>query len=106
MPRFRRLSVVLCASLAFLGATAQNLSFKVIAFYTAKNDAAHISYVHEANRWFAEMAKLHHFSYDSTNDWSRMTETPASVAVRCSCPVRAAPTPASRSAGTTYSASR
>jgi len=75
MPRFRRLSVVLCASLAFLGATAQNPSFKVIAFYTAKNDAAHISYVHEANRWFAEMAKLHHFSYDSTNDWSRMTET-------------------------------
>ena len=28
-------------------------AFKVIAFYTAKNDQAHISFVHEANRWFA-----------------------------------------------------
>ncbi len=28
--------------------------FKVIAFYTAKNDKAHISFVHEANRWFAK----------------------------------------------------
>ena len=32
---------------------AQNNSsrFKVIAFYTAKNDQAHISFVHEANKW-------------------------------------------------------
>ena len=25
--------------------------FKVVAFYTGLNDAAHVSYVHEANRW-------------------------------------------------------
>ena len=30
--------------------------FSVIAFYTAQNDAAHISFVHEANRWFPRMA--------------------------------------------------
>jgi hypothetical protein len=47
--------------------------FRVIAFYTAKNDAAHISFVHEANRWFPEMAKKYDFEYDSTNDWSKMT---------------------------------
>jgi hypothetical protein len=47
--------------------------FRVIAFYTAKNDAAHISFVHEANRWFPVMAKKYHFEYDSTNDWSKMT---------------------------------
>ena len=31
--------------------------FKVIAFYTAKNDRAHISFVHEANRWFPKVAR-------------------------------------------------
>ncbi len=46
--------------------------FKVIAFYTAKNDQAHISYVHEANRWFAKAASQHNFTYDSTSDWARL----------------------------------
>ncbi len=54
--------------------TAQNghPKFKVIAFYTAKNDAAHISFVHEANQFFPKMAKKYHFSYDSTNNWQNM----------------------------------
>lgn len=46
--------------------------FKVIAFYTAKNDAAHISFVHEANAWFPKMAAKYHFSYDSTNNWQNL----------------------------------
>ncbi len=46
--------------------------FKVIAFYTAKNDPAHISFVHEANRWFPLMAKKYNFIYDSTNDWNNL----------------------------------
>lgn len=46
--------------------------FHVIAFYTAKNDAAHISFVHEANSWFARTAAEHHFRYDSTNDWKNL----------------------------------
>lgn len=46
--------------------------FNVIAFYTAKSDDAHISYVHEANRWFPEMAKKYHFAYDSTSNWSNL----------------------------------
>jgi hypothetical protein len=46
--------------------------FKVIAFFTGKSDLAHISYVHEANQWFAQMAKENQFTYDSTNDWSNM----------------------------------
>ncbi len=49
-----------------------NPKFKVIAFYTAKNDQAHISFVHEANKWFPKMAEKYHFQYDSTNDWSNM----------------------------------
>jgi uncharacterized protein len=47
--------------------------FHVIAFYTAKNDPAHISFVHEANRWFSKMSVAHHFSYDSTNNWDNLT---------------------------------
>lgn len=46
--------------------------FKVIAFYTAKSDQAHISFVNEANRWFLEMGKKNHFTYFSTNDWSNL----------------------------------
>ncbi len=47
-------------------------AFKVIAFYTGREDLAHISFLHEANRWFPEMAAANHFIYDSTNDWNNM----------------------------------
>ncbi|HRX10879.1 MAG TPA: ThuA domain-containing protein [Draconibacterium sp.] len=47
--------------------------FKVIAFYTGKNDKAHISFVNEANTWFSEAGKKEHFTYESTNDWGKMT---------------------------------
>lgn len=57
----------------FVGAAQSPVpTFKVIAFYTAKNDAAHISFVHEANRWFPEMGKKYHFTYDSTNNWDNL----------------------------------
>jgi uncharacterized protein len=49
-------------------------TFNVIAFYMAKNDRAHISFVHEANRWFPAMAKEYKFKYDSTSDWSNLNE--------------------------------
>src|SRR6201999_2920985 len=63
---------VLCFS--FSAGIAQNLKprFHVIAFYTARNDQAHISFVHEANKWFPEMAKEYNFTYDSTKDWSKL----------------------------------
>ena len=49
-------------------------SFNVVAFYSGNWDVAHISYVHEANKWFAEMAEKHHFTYDSTKNWNNMNE--------------------------------
>ncbi len=49
-------------------------SFKVIAFYTAKNDQAHISFVNEANRWFPTIAKKYNFLYDTTSNWNKMDE--------------------------------
>jgi uncharacterized protein len=42
---------------------------KVIAFYTAQNDQAHISFVHEASKWFSELSKKEGFTYTATNDW-------------------------------------
>ena len=47
-------------------------SFNVIAFFTAKNDPAHISFVHEANKLFTDKSSAHHFKYDSTNNWNNL----------------------------------
>ncbi len=46
--------------------------FKAVAFFTARNDLAHISFVREANPWFAKMADKHHFTYDTTSDWRNL----------------------------------
>lgn len=51
---------------------AQSTDFKVIAFFTAKNDQAHISFVGEAHRFFSKMAAIHHFSYDTTSNWEHL----------------------------------
>src|SRR5258708_7203572 len=48
--------------------------FNVVGFYTARDDRAHISFVHEANKWFSRMAMENHFRYDSTNDWSNLSD--------------------------------
>ncbi len=63
-----------CCFFMCFGSKAQShdAPFKVIAFYTAKNDRAHISFVHEANRWFPQMAARYHFVYDSTNNWNNL----------------------------------
>ncbi len=53
-------------------AQSRRAPFKVIAFYTAKQDRAHISFVHEANQWFPKVARQYNFQYDSTNDWSKL----------------------------------
>lgn len=53
-------------------AKSKTPAFKVIAFFTARNDKAHISYVHEANKWFAKMGAKHNFTYDSTTNWTNL----------------------------------
>lgn len=66
------------AGIVFLAQSspAQNdPQFRAVAFFTAKNDVAHITYVHEANKWFAKMAQQYHFTYDSTNDWNNMNSS-------------------------------
>ncbi|MEZ0539581.1 ThuA domain-containing protein [Fibrella arboris] len=53
-------------------AQPKEATFNVIAFYTARNDQAHISFVHEANRWFSTVAAANGFRYDSTADWNQL----------------------------------
>lgn len=74
-----RLKSIVLGTMCFamtLAASAQSKpKFRVLAFYTAKNDQAHISFVHEANKWFPIMAEKYGFAYDSTNNWSNLNET-------------------------------
>jgi hypothetical protein len=46
--------------------------FKVIGFYPAKTETAHLSFIREASRWFLQMAPDHGFSYDSTDNWDNL----------------------------------
>ena len=55
-----------------LNVQAKRPGLKVIAFYTGKNDQAHVSFVNEANRWFTQMGKKEHFIYDSTSNWENL----------------------------------
>lgn len=61
-----------CFWLTMVKAQNDTPKFKVIAFYTARNDKAHVSFVHEANQWFPKMAAKYHFAYDSTKNWNNM----------------------------------
>ncbi|MBC7826318.1 MAG: ThuA domain-containing protein [Chitinophagaceae bacterium] len=68
--------LLVCLSFAtVIHSQSDTPSFKVIAFFTAKNDRAHISFVHEANRWFYLMSKEHNFVYDSTDNWNNLNTT-------------------------------
>ncbi len=65
------IAVLICGCSA-LNANNSNPKFRVIAFFNAKQDQAHISFVNEANRWFPEMAAKYNFSYDTTSNWQNL----------------------------------
>jgi hypothetical protein len=50
-------------------------SFRVLAFFTGKQDQAHISFLGEAVRWFPTVAAEHGFAFDTTSDWSRLNDS-------------------------------
>lgn len=63
--------------LTFVGHHSQaqhDKSLNVIAFFTAKHDQAHISFVHEANIWFPKMAAQYGFHYDTTSNWKNLND--------------------------------
>lgn len=69
--------ILFCLITLFTSVQAQTSKpkFNVIAFYTAKNDRAHITYVHEANGWFSKIASQYDFKYDSTNNWNNLNSS-------------------------------
>jgi len=66
------LTCLVCLFVAAAQAQSSPPRFKVVAFYTGKEDQAHISFVREANKWFPKMAAERGFVYDSTTDWSHL----------------------------------
>ncbi|SDS43479.1 Trehalose utilisation [Mucilaginibacter mallensis] len=72
--KIKPILIALCFLFCFtiINAQSSKPQFKVIAFYTAKNDQAHISFVHEANKKFPELAAEYHFAYDSTSNWNNL----------------------------------
>jgi len=73
MTALRVLSLAaLVACCAGLSARNSQPRFSVIAFFTARKDPAHISFVHEAERWFPQMAAQYHFAFDTTSDWQNL----------------------------------
>jgi GntP family gluconate:H+ symporter len=47
-------------------------AFRVIAFFTGKEDPAHISFLREAERWFPQVAAKNNFSFDTTSNWQNL----------------------------------
>jgi hypothetical protein len=65
------ITALLC-SCSTPGARSGEPKFRVIAFFTGKRDQAHISFLHEAERWFPEMAAKYNFSFDTTSNWQNL----------------------------------
>ncbi len=63
--------ILLCASHLSAQKPAKS-AFKVLAFFSANWDQAHISFAHEANKWLPEMAEKFNFTYDSTKNWNNL----------------------------------
>src|ERR1700722_965230 len=61
-----------CSCIPNFAPQSRAADFNVIAFYTGKDDLAHISFVHEANQWFPKMAAKYHFTYQATDNWSNL----------------------------------
>src|SRR6202171_4141558 len=63
---------VLISGCSVLNTNHSAPKFRVVAFFTAKQDQAHISFVHEAERWFPAMAAKYNFGFDTTSNWHNL----------------------------------
>jgi uncharacterized protein len=76
MPFLRRVAALLLA----LGPAAASAAgppapkFRVLAFYTHRDDPAHVHFASAANTWFASLAQERGFQYTATDDWSRLND--------------------------------
>jgi len=73
MSLLKTLSIaVLISGCSALNAGHSDPMFRVMAFFTGKQDQAHISFLHEAERWFPQMAAKYNFSFDTTSNWNNL----------------------------------
>ncbi len=70
----RRLAFVFLFIFLFVSKASAQTKFRVISFYTGREDQAHISFTHEAHRFFSKLAVENNFVYDSTNNWKNMND--------------------------------
>lgn len=68
-------TLLLITIYCWIVSSARGTSFDVVAFYTARNDQAHISFVEEAHVWFARMASENNFTYTATSHWDNLNPT-------------------------------
>lgn len=69
------LAALLALACAHAARRPSEPEFRVLAFFTGKQDQAHISFLGEAVRWFPARAAEHGFTFDTTSDWSRLNDT-------------------------------
>jgi uncharacterized protein len=73
MIRFLLTLLLSTAAVLFPSATlAQQSSFRVLAFYTAKGEPDHIAFAEQALPFFAELARKHNFYFESTTQWEAL----------------------------------
>jgi uncharacterized protein len=65
-------TLALVGACAARRARAREPELRVVAFFTAKQDPAHISFVHEAVRWLPRVAAAHGLRVDTTSDWRNL----------------------------------
>lgn len=74
MSKASLLCLAACTFSFYINAQTGKHNFNVLALYTAKNDQAHISFVREANEWFAGQAPRQGFTYTPSTDWNNLND--------------------------------
>ena len=71
-------ALILCLATAVTlpdaAASAQQPRFHVLAFYSTAEEPDHVQFARGALKFFTNMAAKDGFSFDSTTDWSRLTD--------------------------------
>lgn len=68
-----RIVCLLTCSIIWLSTNAQtNHQKHIVAFFTGREDLAHISFVQEAIPYFKAVAKQNNYSFDTTSNWNNL----------------------------------
>ena len=68
----KALTIIALAYLGLASIGSEKPRFRAIAFFTGKEDPAHISFLTEAVRWFPAQAHKYNFDFDTTSDWRNL----------------------------------